>query len=345
MKLVITIDTEEDNWDNFSRCDNTCSNIEQLLPLQELFDSFKVTPTYLITYPVILNENSQSVLKRFLSENKCEIGTHCHPWNTPPFEEELNPRNTMLINLPHDLIFKKISFLHNAIIEAFGITPVSFRSGRFAFDSNVAKALVQLGYKVDTSITPYENWSEYHGSDFSNISPRPYEFSEDDIFSPCPNGHLMEIPPSRGFLQDNFEMANYFFRMFSRKPINRLRIIGILHALHVLNMASLCPEVCSSKQIVGFAKVLFKKKYKILNMGFHSTSLKAGLNQYVKTKEEEKRIFQRIKDLLQFAKDSGIESVKLSDCARLVSFTFTSLFLNDFLYHFNHVCMHIKVFT
>jgi len=89
MKLIITIDTEEDSWNRYSRTENPCNNIEQLVPLQELIDSYNVIPTYLLTLPVVNDKRSQSILKKIVSEGKCEIGTHCHPWNTPPFTENL----------------------------------------------------------------------------------------------------------------------------------------------------------------------------------------------------------------------------------------------------------------
>jgi hypothetical protein len=43
IKLIITVDTEEDNWANYSTTDNSVNNIEQLVPLQKLFDRYQVT--------------------------------------------------------------------------------------------------------------------------------------------------------------------------------------------------------------------------------------------------------------------------------------------------------------
>lgn len=83
MKLIITIDTEEDNWSRYSATDNPVENIERIVPLQQLFDEFGVRPTYLVDYPVATNPKSVSVFKRILEEGKYEIGMHCHPWNTP----------------------------------------------------------------------------------------------------------------------------------------------------------------------------------------------------------------------------------------------------------------------
>jgi hypothetical protein len=317
MNLVITIDTEEDNWAHFTRGDNPCSNIAQLLPLQEMFDSFNAKPTYLVTYPVVADTDARSLLKRFVSENKCEIGSHCHPWNTPPFDEELTPGNTMMTNLPAELVLRKIQSLHDAITHAFGIAPVSFRGGRFAFDKHIATALRGLGYAIDTSVTPYHDWSAFGGPDFSNISPEPYWFSEEDVFAPMQDGTLLEVPATIGYLQENFRVANFLLKLFDSEPLRKLRIHVALNMLHLVNRVCLCPERFSGRQMIGLAKILMKKKFGILNMSFHSTSLKAGLNEFARTKEEEKRMFLRIREFLQFARDSGIGSVTLSACRSL----------------------------
>ncbi|MBN1600311.1 MAG: hypothetical protein JW915_01825 [Chitinispirillaceae bacterium] len=318
MKLIVTIDTEEDNWGSYSRTDNPCTNIEQLLRLQELFDTYDVKPAYLITYPVVNDARSQVILKQFLRDERCELGTHCHPWNTPPFEEELNAENTMLTNLQDDLILKKITTLHAAISETFGVTPIAFRSGRFAFNSEVAKALAALDYKIDTSITPYEDQQAYLGPDFSDRTPESYSFSEDDIFLPRSDGKLVEIPLSTGYLQNNFYIANRLFKFFHQKPISRLRIIGILNKLGIVNRACLCPETNTEQEMIGIAKVFMKKDFKIVNMMFHSTSIKAGLSPFTKTVHDEERIFNRIKTLLQFTKDAGIENIRVSEASDVV---------------------------
>jgi hypothetical protein len=169
MYLIITIDTEEDNWGDYSPTGHALENIERIPDLQQLLNEFNVKPTYLITYPVATDERAISILKGILDEGKCEIGSHCHPWNTPPFEEVNNKKNSMLCNLPIDLQFNKISFLHQTIQNNFGITPISFRAGRWGFNQEVAKNLFRLGYQIDTSITPFVDWADFHGPAFSRI--------------------------------------------------------------------------------------------------------------------------------------------------------------------------------
>jgi hypothetical protein len=313
MKLIVTIDTEEDNWGHFSPTGHTLENIDRIPILQELFDTFNVKPTYLVTYPVASDSKSVALLRGIEKSGKCEIGMHCHPWNTPPFEEENSERNSILCNLFSDLQYKKMSYLHEAIRNAFDIMPVSFRSGRWGYDQSVAKNLYRLGYKIDTSITPYKDWTTDYGPDFSDIPPRPFRFDCEDIYRELPQGHMLEVPVSIGYLQANFELCNKILKMLRKSTFNRLRLIGILDKLNLLNNVWLSPEMSDSKKMIKLARCLMKKDHKILNMFFHSTTLKAGLNDYVKTKDDEKRFLQSIKDFLSFAIDAGIESIRLSD--------------------------------
>jgi hypothetical protein len=318
MKLIITIDTEEDNWGQYAPRGHTLGNIEKIPHLQDIFDSFHAKPTYLVTYPVATDETSISLLREIEKSGRCEIGMHCHPWNTPPFEEDLNEGNSMLCNLPHDLQHKKLSILHNTIRKNFGIDPVSFRSGRWGYDQRVAENLFDLGYKVDTSITPYIDWTNYSGRDFSSVPPQPFRFSRENAFAETAAGQLLEVPATIGYLQRNFARCNKIHKFLSRKPINRLRIIGILHRLHLLNKVWLSPEQSDSKQMIKLTNCLIKKKYKIINLFFHSTALKAGLTDYVRTVSDEKRFIQQIEEFLAFTNRVGVESVRLSDAYSLI---------------------------
>lgn len=320
MKLIITIDTEEDNWGHYCSTGQTLTNIDRIPQLQSLFDTYNIKPTYLITYPVATDDKSIKLFVEIEKSGRCEIGTHCHPWNTPPFDEELNERNSMLCNLHPDLQYDKIHHLHNTIITNLGVEPTSFRSGRWGYNQGVAESLLKLGYKVDSSITSYIDWRDYHGSDFSDVSPRPFRFSCKNIFKETTDGDLIEMPATIGYLQKNFETRNLWMKKLKKEPFKYLRIIGILHKMHLLNKVWLSPEMSDSKQMIKLAKCLMKRDHKVINMFFHSTTLKAGLTHFVKTKNDELEFIRRIRDFLAFAKDSGIESIKLSETANLLPF-------------------------
>lgn len=71
--------------------------------------------------------------------------------------------------------------------------------------------------------------------------------------------------------------------------------------------------------MIRLARLLAEKGYSVINMFFHSTSLKAGLSPFVRTKAEEDRFFERIREFLLFARSSGIESVTLSRATHMPS--------------------------
>lgn len=316
MKLIITIDTEEDNWSDYSRNANKTENIKRIPELQGIFDDFNVKPTYLINYPVATDDYAKQVLSGILKEGRCEIGTHCHPWNTPPFEEEINRTNTMLCNLPAGLQYKKLNTLHRTIKNNFDIEPMVFRAGRWGFSLEVARNIYKLGYRIDTSVTPYTDWSDYDGPDFSDIPANSYRINMDGIAGGPKDGYLLEVPATVGFLQRNFALSNRIHRALSARPINKARLVGIFFRLRILNKVWLSPEMSDGRDMIRLTE-RFMEDYDLINMTFHSPSLQRGLTSFVQTREDEKTFSQRIRDFLKYTCDAGIESIRLSECLGL----------------------------
>lgn len=313
IRLVVSIDTEEDNWGQYKPSGYTVENILKIPALQSVFDEFDIKPTYLISYPVVTDKRALSIFKTIIARNRCEIGMHCHPWNTPPFEEENTRKNSMLCNLPADLQFKKLSNLHHCIISNLGVIPISFRAGRWGFSSKVAKNLLTLGYKVDTSVFSFSNLTDKGGPDYSMIASLPYLLNPDDIYSPVDSGQMLEVPITVGYLQKNFDMCNRISKIAGHKVLNSFKIKGILQRLNLLNKIYLSPEVNSGAEMIALTENLAKKGYTVINLYFHSTTLKQGLTPFVKTEEEELNFIMRLREFFQFTREAGIESVYLSD--------------------------------
>jgi len=318
MNLVVTIDTEEDNWSDYSQDSCGIENIKKIPLLQNIFDDFNIIPTYLVTYPVATKIESLKILNEVYHKGKCEIAMHCHPWNTPPFEEERNARNSMLCNLPYDLQKRKLNALHEAIKMNFGLHAKSFRAGRYGYNGAVASVIRDLGYAVETSITPFTDWTEYHGPDFSKMTPEPYRFDAPEIFRRVHGGKLIEIPPSIGYLQATFKLCGVIDRLLSSRPGKLFRVKGLLDRMGLINKVWLSPEVSDARQMVGLTKVLLRKEFQILNMVFHSTSLQGGLGPYVKRKEDEARFLNRLKDYFKYTRSVGIKPLRLSDVEKFV---------------------------
>ncbi len=318
MHLVITIDTEEDNWGDYSSESFSIENIKKIPSLQKIFDEFNIIPTYLVTYPVATNKVSVNILKEIHQQGKCEIGMHCHPWSTPPFEEKRNSHNSMLCNLPYELQYKKMSVLHEVIEKNIGVTAKSFRAGRWGYNETVSKVIRSLDYLIDTSVTPFMDWTAYHGPDYSCMTPEPFRFNEPEIFKNSEHGKLLEIPATIGYLQSDFNLCNIMERYLTYGLCKRLRLKGILDAMRLLNKVWLSPEGSDSGQMIQLTKVLLRKNYKIINLFFHTTSLQAGLSYCVKTKEDEVRISNNLKEYFTYTKENGIKSISLSDAKNII---------------------------
>ncbi|NJD62440.1 MAG: hypothetical protein FIA93_06935 [Deltaproteobacteria bacterium] len=316
MHLVITIDTEEDNWSDYDAAP-ALSNIPRLLKLQELFDAYKAKPTYLVSYPVAADAGSSSLLRTIMEDGRCEIGAHLHPWNTPPFEEKRCVENTMLFRLDPELQYRKMVSLHAKIRENFGVEPVSFRTGRWGFDLTVARNIHRLGYKVDTSVSPYLNWETYHGPDFSGWTPEPREIPIGN--GAAPDKSLLEVPATIGYLQSNQELCDTVYNAISASRLRHFRLRGVLDRLNLLNKVWLSPEPDTSEKMIRLAATFGKMDFPVLNLFFHSPSLKHGLTHFTKTVEEEKELFDRVERFLAYADLSGIRSIGLSEVQKIMA--------------------------
>jgi len=311
VKLFITIDTEEDTWNKYSFDHNPVENVSRLPIIQDIFDRYGAMPTYLVNWPVVADNNARHILAEILAKGRCEIGTHCHPWNTPPFEEKINTYNSQICNLPYELIIKKIETLHKAIVKHFKITPVCFRAGRWGFGSEVARSIHNLGYRVDTSITPFVDWTNDWGHDFSEASTYTYWFDPDDILREKEGGCLLEVPPTIGFYQKNFKLCNSVRKWILKKPLSRYHVLGILDRLRILNFRWLSPEFSSGSDMIRLSKTFIQSGHDFLNLTFHSTSLLPGKSPFIHNQKQLETFFYDVEMFLEFAVNRGMTFLPL----------------------------------
>jgi len=313
MKLIVTIDTEEDEWDSYRPTGSPVENLRKVPALQALFDRFGVRPTYLVTYPVVQSDMAVEVLGEIAADGRCEIATHCHPWNTPPFEGESTPFKSMLCNLAPEVQLDKLTALHEAITERLGAPPTSFRAGRWGFSGGVAEALVALGYRVDTSVTPYTDWRPYHGPDYTRRTDRPYRFSASDIFRVEPTGPLLQVPATVGFMPRNAPLRAALAGVRDTSPVESAVGALLLRARLVIR-AWLSPENSSGPAMVRLAQAVTRQgRTPFLNMVFHSSSLMAGNTPFTRTVADEGRFLDRIRIFLEYAARAGVTPITLTE--------------------------------
>jgi len=310
VKFFITIDTEEDDWGEYRSSGFSVENIGIIPRLQALFDRYGAVPTYLITYPVVTSDTARAAFLDILARSRCEIGAHCHPWNTPPFEEEINARHSMICNLPYSTVVKKIATLQNAITESLGVVPKCFRSGRWGFGPDVAAAIHKLGFRIDTSVTPFVDWTDYAGPDYRAAPFLSYQFSPTDILSVAPDGGLLEVPATIGFLQKNYELCRRVIKW--RGVASRLHVLGILERAGLVNLRWLSPELSTGEEMVALAKTALLARASSLNMTFHSTTLLPGKSPYVRTQSALESFLGNIEMVLKYAAHEGLVFSALS---------------------------------
>ena len=188
--FLVTVDTEEDNWGEYACRRPTVENLRELPAFQSLCERHGIRPTYLINYPVVTSDLGQGILDE-LRARKAGFGAHCHPWNTPPVEEQVGPSASFLSNLPAALVQQKLERLTEAITSAVGERPTCFRAGRWGVGPGVTTALHSLGYRIDSSVCPFVDWAPEGGPDHSRYPRTAYRFHPATPFVPDPTGAMI----------------------------------------------------------------------------------------------------------------------------------------------------------
>lgn len=324
----ITIDTEEDLWGGYTVKRPPVENMKKIPLLQEIFEKHNAVPTYLINYPVATDPYSVDLLSGLLQRKKCDIGTHCHPWNTPPFYHEgESERNSFMCNLPEELILSKLTSLHNAIQENFHFTPTVFRAGRWGVGEGVIRTIQRLGYKIDTSVTPYLSWEESHGPKMYLSANTPVGLKGMEVTCDKPtkcnacgnNDCIVEIPPTIGFLQKNFTWCHRLRSFLMNSAWKRFHLIGILERLRLLNFRMLSPETSSLDDMIKLSRAMMRNGHRFLNMTFHSTSLLAGSSPFVNNEDELKLFLNKIDGFLEFLAKEKVTSIGMSGAMEVLA--------------------------
>ncbi len=294
--LVVTVDTEEEGlWGgNYPRTGNTVENLRGVERFQALCDRFGIRPTYLVDAPVVEEDWAVDLLRSIQDDGRCEIGTHVHPWCNPPFDEEITPRNSYLCNLPEELQREKIVWLTECIEERFGYRPTSFRAGRYGLDIVGARILEELGYQVDSSVIPFQNYSPEGGPDFSQAPWTPYLVGGDNLRVPQSEGDLLEVPVCVGFNRHDFRQAQAIQRFVSQSWLRYVHFEGILDRLGIIRRIKFSPEQADAGMMKTLVDVCLGQQIPVLVMMLHSSSLIPGFSPYVRNDLQANQFFDRL---------------------------------------------------
>jgi hypothetical protein len=321
MNFILTIDTEADNqWDHGRGL--TVENLRAVPRFQELCDKYRIKPTYLVTSEVCEDSFAREMFCDYIENNQAEIGAHLHPWTTPPFLNKPGYRyndehHAFAHDLPKDILANKLRYLTDQVGTAFGTRPTSFRSGRYGFNEILANLLIANGYLVDSSVTPYINWSGLKGipgmnggPDFREKRPFPYTYDHDGRY-------LLEIPvtimPTRFPLNRNSRVSGYFFN-----NVNSSIVLRSLRSMFFKNQPMwLRPYTWTTlSQLDELVKEALSINLPYLVMIFHSSELMADCSIYRTDNASIEKLFELLEGFFMLLHYNGITSITLSEAAR-----------------------------
>ena len=320
--LIISVDTEEDNWYR-SRDAVSVGNIRELPRLARFFERLDVRPTYLVNYQVAIDPCASATVRDVTGRGtNAELGAHLHPWNTPPLDEAFVARNSMVKNLSPRLQRAKLQRLTATLEQAFNCRPRVFRAGRFGVGPETIGSLLDCGYRVDSSVTPFWNWQSYDdGPSFVGAPIGVYRLAPGaDVRQPSPAGELIEIPLSYGFSRGPFSFWDPTRRLLEKPAVRWLRLAGIVDRTGLARRIVLCPELASAGDMLTLSRRLLEHGAQHLQIFFHSPSLTPGLSPFVTSQADVGRLYDTIEAYLDgVARLTDVRLATISEAASLLA--------------------------
>lgn len=315
--FVLSVDTEEE-WDwsgPFPQDHFSVENTSRIPKFQSFCDRLGIKPTYFVNYAIANDPESVKRLKAPLDKGNCEIGAHLHPWCTPPVEEDVTDvNNSHTINLPMDLVEKKLENLSFKLEKEFGKKPRSFRSGRWGTNGAMLKLLADKGYTIDSSIHPYYADTPFSYHSAPDISYWP-DYQECTV--PGKQREIYEMPVTAGYNRSDFALCNRLHLILSRPPLSYFRLVGIFWKLRLMRKIQLSPELADVENMIALVKAALKGGHRVIHMYFHSSSLLPGKAPYVKNDADEEVFYSSIEAVFRFLKENtDVHSCTLEEATR-----------------------------
>jgi hypothetical protein len=138
----------------------------------------------------------------------------------------------------------------------------------------------------------------------------------EDIFSENFRGSLLELPPSIGFLQKDFDRCVNTRKWVMERRLSQFHLLGLLDRLRILNFRWLSPELTSLKDMILLIKRFLMKGYSFLNLMFHSSSLLPGKSPFIRNEEDLRVFLNKIEALLTFAEENNFTFLSLTAAAQ-----------------------------
>lgn len=297
-QLVVVVDTEEEfAWNRpFDRHSTATTTIPAQDRAHAIYDRYGVIPTYVMDYPVATTPAAAAYLRRLVDAGRAAFGTHCHPWVTPPHEEDVNDRNSYHGNLPAELEAAKLAQSTRAVAEAMGGAPHIFKAGRYGLGPHSFETLQDLGYTLDCSMVPHTNFAMKHGPDFREMPAEPF-FTDSSCW-------LLEVPLTVGYSGLLQGYGRRYGGAIDLPVLQTMHIPGIASRLRLLERAKLSPEGFDTATMCRLLRALIAQGRQVFTLSYHSTSLVPGHTPYVRSDADLAEFLRRIDCVLRFFRDT-----------------------------------------
>jgi len=306
--LVVTVDTEVDKSADWSVSDPpTFRSVTHALPelMAPLCERFGIKATYLISPEVIEDAASHQALLGLGARH--ELGAHLHG-------DFIGPERLLWVHnaggtladaaqpeYPPELERAKLGSLTDLFTSAFGSPPLAFRAGRFGISSSTLRFLAELGYSVDSSITPGLKWQFQSAvADYTNWGPEARTVV-------TPAGPIVELPVG---VRPGSRLAPLFRRAPPLVQSAARRMTGGRSDFHWLR-----PSWCSGAELVRYVA---NTNDRFLVLMFHSVELTPGASPYARDDEGVDRILGSLAELFGWCSDHGFRFSSMSEAAALV---------------------------
>jgi hypothetical protein len=205
--------------------------------------------------------------------------------------------------------------------DAFELTPSVFRAGRYGLGPDTVAALVQCGYRVDSSVTPFLSWERFDdGPTFVGAPLVPYRLAPNqDVRRPALDGDLLEIPLSSGFSRGPFSVWGTAVRLLEAVPFRWLPLVGAAHRAGLLRRIVLNPEMASVAEMLALSKRLLEHGVRHLQLSWHSPSLRPGLSPFTATAADVARLYASVEAYLDgLSQITSLTFATLSEAAAVL---------------------------
>jgi len=203
----------------------------------------------------------------------------------------------------------KIQFLTNFLEKTFGVKMRSHRAGRYGFNETYAKILVENGYCVDCSVTPYVSWkktigdpNEEGGPDYSNFPNNYYFLDLEDISRPG-NSSLLEVPVTIFARYRLF--TDLLKKILSKIPIGKTmwdhRTLGEF-VIDYYFTYWVWPDKRNLKRILWALNHAIRKKKSYVEFTLHSSELMPGGSPVFSQKEDIEKLYRDLEIIFSVAR-------------------------------------------